>query len=271
MGQPHSTFHGPFHAEQIRSGDPYELSNGHAIECMPTGGRGAAASSVGAMVLGSDPDVTEAGIDTGYSPKSDTLRAPDFSVGNVPEEPGWVEGVPPLAVEYADTGQDVKDLKVKISELLAAGTRWIWVIRLTGPRRVEVYEKDQPMRLARPGDELEAPGVLRNTVPVEALYDRQAGRRVSLRNLLQGEGYESLEAVRQEGREQGHEQGHEQGELTTRRATILEILAERRLEADADVRDAITSCDDLKTLKLWSRKAVTVNTAREILARPPGS
>ncbi len=38
MSQPRPTSHGPFRAEQIRSGDPYELSDGHAIECMPTGG-----------------------------------------------------------------------------------------------------------------------------------------------------------------------------------------------------------------------------------------
>ncbi len=43
-------------------------------------------------------------------------------------------------VEYADTGQDEADLATKIQELLAAGTRHIWVVRLTGPRRVEIHE-----------------------------------------------------------------------------------------------------------------------------------
>lgn len=33
---------GPFRADQIREGDPYELSNGHAILCLPTGMRGGA-------------------------------------------------------------------------------------------------------------------------------------------------------------------------------------------------------------------------------------
>ncbi len=129
------------------------------------------------------------------------------------------------------------------------------------------------MRLAHPGDELEAPGILRNKVPVEALYDRTAGRRVTLRNLLHDEGYESLDEVREEGhtkgREEGREEGRREGELATRRAMILETLADRRLEVDADVQDAVASCGDLPTLKLWSRKAVTVSTAREFLEAVP--
>ena len=111
MSDPFPDLRGPFTADQIRQGDPYELSNGHPIRCMGTGGRGSDASAVGAAVLKSDPDVEEAGVDTGYSPKPGILRAPDVAVGNVPKQPGWVEGVPPLAVEYADTGQDEADLK----------------------------------------------------------------------------------------------------------------------------------------------------------------
>jgi hypothetical protein len=68
-----------------------------------------------------------------------TLHAPDLAVGNVPDAPGWVAGAPPPAVEYADTGQDEADLAVKIRQFFAAGTRLVWVVRLTGARRVEVY------------------------------------------------------------------------------------------------------------------------------------
>lgn len=42
------------------------------------------------------------GIDTGFSPSPDTLRAPDLAVGVIPDESGWVQGAPALAVEYAD-------------------------------------------------------------------------------------------------------------------------------------------------------------------------
>src|SRR5689334_6213357 len=117
---------GPFRAEQLRSGDPYELSNGHAILCLPTAGRGAGLAQLGASVVGWDPAVKEAGVDTGYSPEPGTLRAPDVAVGNVPSTPGWVPGAPELAIEYADIGQDEEMLELKVADLLAAGTRYLW-------------------------------------------------------------------------------------------------------------------------------------------------
>ena len=72
------------------------------------------------------------------------MRAPDIAVGNVPDEPVLVRGIPPLAVEYADVGQDEADLQAKIRTLLDAGTRFVWVVRLTGVRRVEVYQPGAP-------------------------------------------------------------------------------------------------------------------------------
>jgi len=36
----------------------------------------------------------DVGIDTGFSPQPGTLRAPDLSSGRIPDEPGWVKGVP---------------------------------------------------------------------------------------------------------------------------------------------------------------------------------
>src|SRR5690606_20834455 len=97
---------GPFVVDQVREGDRYELSRGHPFYCAPTGGDGARGTGTGFLVLATDPDVEEAGIDAGYALDENTLRAPDVSVGNVPDRPGWVKGVPPLAVEYAGTGQD---------------------------------------------------------------------------------------------------------------------------------------------------------------------
>jgi hypothetical protein len=150
-----------------------------------------------------DPAVEQAGVDAGYSPEPGTLRAPDVAVGNVPNKPGWIAGAPELAIEYADVGQDEDGLQEKIKDLLKAGTRYVWIVRLIGPRRVEVHETGKPMQLRQPGDELTAPGVLRNAVPVEALYDRSAAERATLANLLQRQGFASLEAVREEGREEG--------------------------------------------------------------------
>ncbi len=132
-----STSGGPFLADDVRQGDPYELSRGHAIECFPTGGRGSKAEGAGFKVISTDPGVEDIGIDTGYAPRPDTLRAPDISAGKIADEPGWVKGVPRLAVEYADTGQDEEKLAEKIEDLLEAGTELIWVVRLSGPRRAQ--------------------------------------------------------------------------------------------------------------------------------------
>jgi len=261
VNRPYPTSRGPFRADQLREGDPYELSNGHPILALPSGGRSADAAATGAAVLKSDPQVEAAGVEAGYSPSPETLRAPDVAVGNVPREPGWVQGVPPLAVEYADTGQDEADLRVKIRELLDAGTRSVWVVRLTGPRRVEVHEPGRKMRVARPGEELQAPGILRNPVPVEALYDWEVGREVTLRNLLQRHGYDSLDEVRAEG--------EAEGELDAFGSSTLEVLAARGLEAGDDLRSAIAACQDPIVLRRWLRQAVTAASAADLLAGSP--
>ncbi len=207
--QYHTT--GPFRAEQLRDGDPYELDDGHPIECLPSGGRHSKANLNGGVALKTDPAVESAGFDPGFTPDENNLRAPDIAVGNVPDEPGWVSGAPPLAVEYADLGQNERDLQKKIRTLLGAGTRYVWVVRLTGPRRIEVYEPHASPSLAYPGRQLEAPGILANPVPVEALYDPDAAHETALRNLLQRRGYPDLDAVREEGWKKGREEGWEKG------------------------------------------------------------
>jgi predicted transposase YdaD len=62
-----------------------------------------------------------------------------------------------------------------------------------------------------PGEALLAPGVLKNPVLVEALYDREAAHEATLRNLLQRRGYEDIEAVREEGRDEGRKEGRNEG------------------------------------------------------------
>ena len=86
--------------------------------------------------------------------------------------------------------------------------RRVWVVRLSGPRRVEVHESGQEPRLVRPGEELTAPGILQNPVPVNALYDRQAAHAVTFRNLLQRQGYRDLDEVRDEGRTKDGRRGN---------------------------------------------------------------
>jgi Uma2 family endonuclease len=241
---------GPFRADQIRSGDPYELSNGYRISCLPTGRRGGKAANVGGGVLASDPAVQDVGVEIGFSPSPEILRAPDLSVGEFPDLPGWGQDAPPLAVEYADTGQDEADLRLKIRELFAAGTRYLWVVRLTGPRRVEVHQPGQEVRLAHPGEQLEAPGILANPVPVEALYDRKAARQVIFRNLLQRQGYASLEDVRAE----------------SLRDAVGEVLTGRGLALDAELQTALASCNDPALFKAALRQAAIATSTAEGLS-----
>jgi hypothetical protein len=94
--------HRPMTADQIRPGEPYELSEGRLVECMPTGRRGGKSNAAGVAVLSSDPASPGAAIDVGVSPRPEMLRAPDIAVGAIPDEPGWATEAPPLAVEYAD-------------------------------------------------------------------------------------------------------------------------------------------------------------------------
>jgi Uma2 family endonuclease len=202
---------GPFHVDQIRDGDPYELSNGHPIQCLPTGGNGAGPNGRGFIVLDTDPAAPPAGVDAGIALSGGTLRAPDVAVGIGPEKPGWSTTVPPLVVEYAAEGQDLVDLRKKVDEFLAAGTRFVWVVRLVGERRVEVYERAKAMRTVYAGGQLEAPGVLKNAVPVDALFDRDAAQEAALRNLVQRRGYDSFEDAVQKSVERGREQGIQQG------------------------------------------------------------
>lgn len=256
---------GPFRPEQLRSGDPYELSNGHPIECLPAGGRGSRANLTGGLAIATDPAVESAGVDTGYASGAFTLRAPDLAVGNVRDAPGWVQGAPPLAVEYADTGQDEADLQVKIRELFAAGTLQIWVARLTGPRRVEVYRPGAPAagppEVCYPGDLLEAPGILQNPVPVDALFDPAAAQEAALRNLLQRRGYGSLDAVRA----QGQAEGKAEGEIDALRQAVMQVLDGRGLDIDAAVHAQIAACGDRDTLTCWLRLAAVCADSRSLL------
>jgi Uma2 family endonuclease len=260
---------GPFRADQLRDGDRYELSQGHPRYCAPAGPEHAIGNLTGAAVLGSDPAVEWAGIDAGFSPEPGMLRAPDVAVGAPPpSNRGWIEAAPPLALEYASRGQDEADLQTKIAELIGHGTRLVWVARLTGPRRVEVYEAGQPMRVAVPGDDLLAPGILHNPVPVEALFDRAAGARATLRNLLQRFGYADLEAVRAEGRDEGlktgRDEGREEGHAAGLAQAVLNLLAGRGIHVDEDTRARVSACRDPGQLDRWLLAAATVERAAGI-------
>lgn len=194
---------GPFRPDMVGDGDRYEISRGHPIYSSPAWARHGGKQLVGALPIATDPAVTEAGIDVGYATDEHTLRAPDLSVGNVPDRPGWVSGAPLLAVEYADRGTDEEQLQAKIRELSAAGTRLTWVVRLVGPRRVDVYPREGEPFTVGSGGMLDAQGILSRPMPVDALFDPQRAEAVALENLLRRSGQPTLEQAREEGREEG--------------------------------------------------------------------
>src|SRR5690606_577533 len=136
-------------------------------------------------------------------------------VGTDGTQPGWATEAPPLAVEYADVGQSEADLQQKIGELLAIGTRILWVVRLVGPLRVEVYEPGVPVRTVGADGVLVAEGILQNPVPVRALVDREMALETTLHNILGRLGYRDLAHVREEA----HAEGEARGE-----ANILEQM-----------------------------------------------
>ncbi|HRI63213.1 MAG TPA: hypothetical protein PK156_03220, partial [Polyangium sp.] len=167
-----------------------------------------------------------------------------------------------------DTGQDEPKRRQKIAGLLGEGTRLIWVVRLHGPRCVEVHMPNAPVRLARMGEVLEAPGILRNPVPVSALYDPQEAKRLALRNLLQAEGYENLQAVKDEGHHQGLEQGLEQGldkgRIVEARVSLRRVLARRKLSLSTENDARIEQCTDREMLERWLDVAVDASTIEQV-------
>ncbi|MBK6535143.1 MAG: Uma2 family endonuclease [Deltaproteobacteria bacterium] len=247
---------GPFQTWHLHSGDPYELSRGHAIYAAPTGHDGAGPNLRGGLVLDTDPLAPAVGVDAGLALSHNTMRAPDLAVGLGPERPGWGTTAPPLAVEYASVGQDEDELRQKIAELHSAGTRWVWVVRLVGPRRVEVHEKGQPVSVVGSGQSLTAPGVLRNAVAIEALYDREAAHEAALRNLLQRQGYESLDDVRSKSREEGREEGA--------RSVLRATVEARGWALSPEQQSRIEACRDVAQFTGWTVRVVTAATVDDV-------
>jgi len=95
---------------------------------------------------------------------------------------------------------------------------------------------------------------------------REAARN-SLEALMKSGNYEyQSEFARKyvaEGLEEGLQKGRQEGELTA----LFEVLDARGLEVDAAARQKILACTDLEQLKVWVRKAVTVESVQELFER----
>src|SRR5690606_30838001 len=129
----------------------------------------------------------------------------------------------------------------KIEDLLNGGTKWVWVVRLTEPRHVEVHTPGAPVARFWPGEALHAPGIPKNPVLVDALYERDAAGEAVLTNLLQRKGYENLDAVRAEGRKEGIAEGIKEA--------ILGLYGMRFGAVPADVAAAVEVTHDVARLR----------------------
>jgi hypothetical protein len=90
-------------------------------------------------------------------------------------------------------------------------------------------------------------------VPVEALYDREAARRVIFRNLLQRQGYGSLDDVRAEGEAEGL------------RKAVVAVFAARGLAVDGELQGALDSAKAPAVLEAALRQAA-IATPAEVLS-----
>ncbi len=113
---------------------------------------------------------------------------------------------------------------------------------------------DRPLR----GRRYPAGRAVRAVGWLQALYDREAAHRHTLKNLLQREGYEDLEAVRVTERVAGR--------LAEARSALRRVLARRKLALSPDDDARIESATDLADLERWLDQAVDAPTAQAALA-----
>lgn len=66
------------------------------------------------------------------------------------------------------------------------------------------------------------------------------------------------------GREQGLEQGLEAGRREGARNALLDVLDARGFVVSQAERCSIEACNDLATLRMWSRRAISAKTVAEV-------
>jgi Uma2 family endonuclease len=240
---------GGYTVADLRDGDRFELSKGTLIECHPAGNRHTRSVRDAAVAITTDPAVHSSGVDAGHQLAPDVLRAPDVSIGiGDSDAPGWLQGPPLLAIEQASVGQKEEELKTKIAELLQAGTRYVWVVRLTGPQHVEVHERGRAMRRFLIDDTLTAPGILKNPVPVRVFFDGELAGRAALKNLLDRYGYGDAAPVA----------------LHAKATALVAVLDARKIVLTPAQRARLTLCEDSAQIDRWLIAAATANTAADL-------
>jgi hypothetical protein len=141
-------------------------------------------------------------------------------------------------------------------------------VRHTASPTGTVDAPSTPVRTLGPGDLLQAPGILRNPVPVEALYDREAGHGATLRNLLQRQGYADLDDVLDRGRREGEAKGRAEGAAKGRAHAVIKLLRGRGLDVPTELEAEILACRDLDRLDRWLLAAARVDRAADLNEGP---
>ena len=100
--------------------------------------------------------------------------------------------------------------------------------------------------------------VERNPVPVEALWDHQAASAATLRNLLNGAGYDSVDAILEQGRADGEARG-----VAT---SVLASCEARGWAVSEAQRDHVLGCKDLEQLRGWLMRTFRASSADEALS-----
>ncbi len=113
-----------------------------------------------------DAGIVTAG-DSGYllARNPDTVRAPDLSfvcrerLSQLGIPVGVFPGAPDLAVEVRSPGNTDAELRAKVEDYLAAGTRLVWIVDPAG-RLVTVHRALEPPLVLRACDDLDGAGVV---------------------------------------------------------------------------------------------------------------
>ena len=167
-------------------GRKHELQAGLLLsEPLPGFRHGRVAAAV-AELLGSHVRARSLGVvltcDTGFvlARAPDTVRGPDVAfvarerLPSADEEAKAFEGAPDLAIEVVSVHDSANDVRAKVADYLAAGTRLVWVMNPAPDREtVTVYRSLLAPRVLNRGDELDGEDVVPGfRVAVAALFDR---------------------------------------------------------------------------------------------------
>lgn len=167
--------HPPMTAEQLfelpEDGYRSELVQGEIVRMTPTGGEhGIVAMRIG-VLISEYVEAHHLGVcfaaETGFilQRDPDTVRAPDVAfvaASHVPDTgipTFYWPSAPDLAVEVLSPWDRPADVRRKVDEYFAAGTRLVWVVD-PAAQTVHVYRSPHDVRVLRGDDELNGDDVL---------------------------------------------------------------------------------------------------------------